>query len=132
LRELETVSDQSRLEPKEFSMPDLVRLYIRHVAIGFALAAVFTGLLLWFNVANLWHLVTHAPGGALAAILLVLFNGIVFSGVQFGIAITAMAKESDQDGDGGKGEGQIVGSLPVQQPVAIRVRQQHPRDVRLG
>jgi hypothetical protein len=111
-------------------MPDLVRLYIRHVALGFALAVVFTGLLFWFNVANLWHLVTHAPGGALAAVLLVVFNGIVFSGVQFGIAITAMAKDPEGDGDGGLRDSQIVGPLPLQQPVAVRVRQQHPRDAR--
>ncbi len=98
-------------------MPDLVRMYIRHVAIGFALAAVFTALLLWFNVANLWHLVTHAPGGALAALLLVVFNGIVFSGVQFGIAITSMAKATDRDDgdDGGRG------LLPVISPAALPV-----------
>jgi hypothetical protein len=78
-------------------MTHLVRFYIRHVAIGFVLAAVFTGLLLWFNVANLWHLVTHAPGGGLAVVLLVVFNGVVFSGVQFGIAIMSLAEDDAGD-----------------------------------
>ena len=44
-------------------MPKLVALYIRHTLIGFAAAAGFVALLFWFNVANLWHLVTHDPLG---------------------------------------------------------------------
>ncbi len=79
-------------------MPQLVRLYIRHVLTGFALAAVFTGLLVWFNVGNLWHLVTHTSEGPLAAFLLFFFNGIVFGGVQHGIAIMLMAREDDTSG----------------------------------
>jgi hypothetical protein len=79
-------------------MPALVRLYIRHVLIGYALAAVFTALLLWQNVANLWHLVTHSPEGPLAVGLLVMFNGIVFSGVQFGIAVMRMGDRDDAGG----------------------------------
>lgn len=76
-------------------MPRLVRLYIVQCAIGFAIAAAFVVMLLWFNVANLWHLVTHAQGGLLAVFLLWVFNGIVFSGVQFGIAVMRLA-EPDQ------------------------------------
>jgi len=85
-------------------MPKLVRLYIRHTIIGFGVSAVFVALLFWFDVAGLWHLVTHTDGGWLAAALLVVFNGIVFSGAQFGIAIMGMAepanKDSDRDGGG--------------------------------
>ena len=44
-------------------MPKLIRLYITQVAIGFGIAAAFVALLLWFNVANLWHLVTHTEQG---------------------------------------------------------------------
>ena len=71
-------------------MPDLIKMYIRQCAIGFAISAVFVGMLLYFNVGTLWHLVTHSDVGALAVILLWVFNGIVFAGVQFGIAIMAM------------------------------------------
>lgn len=81
-------------------MPALVRLYIRHTAIGFAVAALFVALLFWFDVAGLWHLVTHTEEGWLAAGLLVIFNGIVFSGAQFGIAVMSMARGTD--GDGGR------------------------------
>lgn len=79
-------------------MPELVRMYIRHTLIGFGAAAVFVALLFWFNVANLWYLVTHADGGLLAAFLLVMFNGIVFSGVQFGIAVMRMAEDDEPRG----------------------------------
>jgi hypothetical protein len=91
-------------------MPDLIRFYIRHTAIGFALAAVFVAMLLWFNVANLWHLVSHSPDGVLAVALLWMFNGIVLGGAQFGIAVMGMA-EKDDDPEGGQAE-----------PVAIPVR----------
>jgi len=37
-------------------MPKLISLYIRQVAIGFAISAAFVGMLLYFNVANLWQL----------------------------------------------------------------------------
>ena len=91
-------------------MPDLVRLYIRHTLIGFAAAAVFVALLFWFNVANLWHLVTHSPDGVLAAFLLFMFNGIVFSGVQFGIAVMGMAEREDT---GPRGNAPAHDAVPV-------------------
>ncbi len=80
-------------------MPDLIRLYIQQCLIGFALSAAFVAMLFTFNVMNLWHLVTHTEGGWLAAFLLFMFNGIVFSGVQFGIAIMRMKDDDDDDDD---------------------------------
>ena len=79
-------------------MPPLIRLYIRQVLIGFALGAAFTALLLWSGVGGLWHLVTHTAEGPLAVVLLVLFNGIVFAGVQFGIAVMRMAEPDEPRG----------------------------------
>ena len=101
-------------------MPRLVALYIRHTLIGFGLAAVFVALLFWFNVANLWHLVTHDPAGPLAAFLLVMFNGIVFSGVQFGIAIMRLGNEADSNDPRG---GQMI-PQPVRR--TTRPRRQRP------
>ncbi|MFD0979651.1 hypothetical protein [Tropicimonas aquimaris] len=82
-------------------MPQLVRLYIRQVIIGFLLSAVFVSLLMGVNVANLRHLVTHSSGGYIAVVMLWVFNGIVFAGVQFGISIMRM---SHDDGDSGRGK----------------------------
>jgi hypothetical protein len=99
-------------------MPDLVRLYLRQVAIGFGLAAAFTGLLLWLDVAGLRHLVTHTQEGPLAVVLLVVFNGIVFSGVQFGIAVMQMAETREGGGSGTKARAApvprtVAGAVPV-------------------
>ncbi|RYH12073.1 hypothetical protein [Tropicimonas sp. IMCC6043] len=81
-------------------MPKLVRLYIRQVAIGYLLSAVFVALLLSLNVVNLWHLVTHTSGGWIAVLMLFIFNGIVFAGVQFGISIMRMASDDEDSGRG--------------------------------
>jgi hypothetical protein len=82
-------------------MPKLIRLYIINVAIGFAIAAAFVGMLLWFDVANLWHLVTHNDKGLIAVAILWISNGIIFAGVQFGIAIMRMKDDDDDDSHGG-------------------------------
>lgn len=82
-------------------MPRLVRLYILNIAIGFVLALCFTGLLIWLDVAHLRHLILGSPAGWLAALMLVIFNTIVFAGVQFGIAIMRMAE--DDKPSGGRG-----------------------------
>jgi hypothetical protein len=81
-------------------MPELVKMYIRHVAIGFGIAAVFVAALLWFNVVNLAELVMTSNGGYLALFLLWFFNGLVFAGVQFGIAVMNMAEKPEKPGGG--------------------------------
>lgn len=102
-------------------MPDLVKMYIRQCAIGFALSAVFVALLLFYNVVNLWHLVTHSDVGLLAVFLLWLFNGIVFAGVQFGISIMLMKyDESDDDDDDHRGR--PVALTPVRVPATANSR----------
>ncbi len=82
-------------------MPKLIRLYITHCAIGFAIAAAFVAMLLWFNVANLWHLVSTSPSGLLAVVILWVSNGIVFAGVQFAIAVMRL-KDDEHPPRGGK------------------------------
>ncbi len=77
-------------------MPKLVKLYIRHVLIGFGISAVFVTSLLVLNVANLWGLVSSSPVGLIAAFMLFMSNGIVFAGVQFAIAVMRMADTDDQ------------------------------------
>ena len=81
-------------------MPKLIRLYIKNVAIGFGLAGVFVGMLLWFDIANLWHLISTSDKGWLALLILWLANGIIFAGVQFAIAVMRM-KDDDDDHHGG-------------------------------
>lgn len=79
-------------------MPNLVHLYIRECLLGFALAIVFSMALVVLNVGNLGHLVAEVDGGWLAFAMLCIFNGIVFSGVQFGITVMRMS-DASEDGD---------------------------------
>ena len=97
-------------------MPALVRLYIQSVALGFGIAGAFTAGLLWFDVAGLGHLVMASDIGWVAAAMLVVFNGIVFSAVQFAFRIMGMA-DSDEGSTGGKG---------VREPILVPVLSQVP------
>lgn len=97
-------------------MPKLIRLYITQVLAGFGLSAIFVGLLLYFNVANLWHLVTNSPGGLIAVVMLFMFNGIVFAGVQFSISIMRMARD-DTPGGGKKDDLPVMPARLVPVPV---------------
>ncbi|MEP4037239.1 MULTISPECIES: hypothetical protein [unclassified Pseudophaeobacter] len=76
-------------------MPKLVKLYIKNVIIGFCIAAGFVAMLLWFNVMNLWGLISQSSDGLLAVFLLWFMNGIVFAGVQFAWVIMSMAQKDD-------------------------------------
>ncbi len=101
-------------------MPRLVQFYIRQVILGFGLSALFVGLLMGFNVANLWHLVSGSDMGLLALIMLWVFNGVVFAGVQFGISIMRM----DQF-DGGSGGGRQQPLVQQTAPVVVPAQTQN-------
>jgi hypothetical protein len=81
-------------------MPELVKLYIRNVIIGFGISAVFVAALLYFDVMGLWALVSGSKDGVLAVFILWVMNGIVFASVQFGWAVMALAQK---DNDGPRG-----------------------------
>ena len=97
-------------------MPELVRLYIRSVALGFLISAAFTAGLVWWDVAGVGHLILGSDLGLVAAAMLVVFNGIVFSAVQFAFRIMGMA-ERDDGPQGGRGA-----RAPVLVPVPVAVR----------
>ncbi len=94
------------------AMPKLIRLYIINVAIGFALALVFVSAVVWSDVGGLWHLVTGSEMGWLAFIMMVVFNGIVFAGVQFAYAVMSLAAPEDGP-KGGKKQGVTPALAPV-------------------
>ncbi|CUJ91410.1 hypothetical protein RUE5091_01095 [Ruegeria denitrificans] len=74
-------------------MPKLIRLYITQVAWGFVISAMFVGVLLALNVANLRSLITGSDIGVVAILMIWFMNGIVFAGVQFAYAIMSMAEK---------------------------------------
>ena len=71
-------------------LPRIVRLYILHSIVGFVLSAVFTALVLWFDIVGIGHLVAHVEGGWIAALVFFVLNGIVFAGVQTAIVIMTL------------------------------------------
>ncbi|WP_245243011.1 hypothetical protein [Pararhodobacter sp. SW119] len=98
--------------------PRLVRLYIRQCLIGFALAAVFVGLLLGFDVAGLRGLILSTQGGWIALGLLVVFNGLVFAGVQFAITIMRMG-EPQSPGGGQRLRVLMPRGGPIPRPIPV-------------
>ncbi len=102
-------------------MPKLIRLYITHVAIGFGIAGCFVAMLLYFNIANLWHLVSGSDIGWLAVLILWLANGVVFAGVQFAIAVMRM-KDDDDEGPRGGHRQRIMQPEPQVIPVRADMR----------
>ncbi|MEL6839165.1 MAG: hypothetical protein AAFP85_07715 [Pseudomonadota bacterium] len=92
--------------------PDLMRLYLRHCAVGFVLSAVFVAMILWFNIANLAHLVFSTDVGYLAVFLLWFFNGTVFGSVQFAVSLMLNAEKDDDEPRGGTG-------VPIRVPATV-------------
>lgn len=97
-------------------MPKLVRLYIRHVLIGWGISAAFVAMLVWFNVAGLHHLILETDMGWLAGIMLWVSNSVVFAGVQFAIAVMLMA-EDDEGPKGGHRQRAQAALVPLAIPV---------------
>lgn len=102
-------------------MPKLIRLYIKSVAIGFALSAAFLALLLWADVAGLRHLVLGTSSGGIAAAVLFVMNGIVFASVQFAIAIMRLA-DDDEGPKGGLRAPQTFRLAPVKLAAKARTK----------
>ncbi len=112
-------------------MPQLIRLYIQSVAIGFALAAAFVGAMVWQDVMGIGHLILGSPSGWIAAAMMVVFNGIVFSGVQFGLRIMMMAEDDDTP-KGGLRQHDIPAPAPATIRATVRagIRAQAPASPR--
>ena len=103
-------------------MPKLVRLYIKSCVIGFALAVGFVVALVVMDVAGLQRLILSADMGWVAALMMVVFNGVVFSGIQFSIAVMLMAEGDDAPPRGGR-------MIPIRVEAVARSRRvvsQHP------
>jgi len=76
-------------------MPDHIKFILRHAGVGVLVALTFTGLILYFNVANIWHLVTHTAEGPIALAVFVVLCSITFGSVQIGLRIMSMGQDDD-------------------------------------
>ncbi|MCL6282252.1 hypothetical protein M3P21_01820 [Ruegeria sp. 2012CJ41-6] len=97
-------------------MPKLIRLYITQVLIGFGIAAIFVGLLLWLDVANLWTLIQRSDVAVLAIFILWFMNGIVFAGVQFAWAVMSLAEKDDTPKGGSRVAADLVPVRAIANP----------------
>ncbi|HWW48427.1 MAG TPA: hypothetical protein VNZ94_11365 [Xanthobacteraceae bacterium] len=88
-------------------MPELVRLLTRHALIGIALAVLFVGVLLTFDVGGLRTLATASSSGLLAIIALAAACSLTFASVQMGFAIMLLGTE----GPGENGNGRRIPTL---------------------
>jgi len=103
-------------------MPDHIRFILRHAAFGFVLSFAFVGMLLAFDVAGLWHLVTHTAEGPIALAVLTVLCGITFGSAQVGYKIMTMGEEDKDDDQGGKRD--AVYTLDA---IPVPVRAERPR-----
>jgi len=106
------------LNVKETTMPDHIRMILKHGLIGFGISVAFTAMILVFNIGNLWHLVTHTTEGPVAVAMLIIFGTVTFGSAQIGYMIMSMGEDEDDD-QGGKRD-----ALPVADPVAIPINAQ--------
>lgn len=104
-------------------MPRLVQLFLVSTAIGYALAAAFLGLVIWYDIANLGHLILEVDGGWFAGAIFVVLTGNVFAAVQVGISVmrnVGQDEPPDPSGHSG-GIGRQHATIPV------KVDQNRPR-----
>ena len=80
-------------------MPKLIRLYIDSVLVGLALAIGFMALLVLLDVAQLGRLVLGSDDGIVAALMIVVFFGGLFSSVQFALRVVLLDVAHDRRED---------------------------------
>lgn len=102
-------------------MPKLVRLYIQSIAVGLALSVLFLGALLALDIGGLRGLILGSSSGLVASVMLVVFNGIIFSGAQFAYVIMRLA-DRDDGPRGGRGVRLEAVPVPVKAPARLAQR----------
>ncbi|MEM6303301.1 MAG: hypothetical protein AAF744_01180 [Pseudomonadota bacterium] len=79
----------------------MIRFFLTQAVIGFIVATVFVAVLLFLNVANLWHLISGSDVGLIALVVFWALNALVFAGAQMAVAVMLMADEEDDAPRGG-------------------------------
>lgn len=89
-------------------MPDHIKYLMTHAVIGAAAGVCFSGLLIFLDVAGLWHLVVETADGPLAAAIMTVFFVITFASVQMGRAVMSLAERLDDEDGNGPGGGELI------------------------
>jgi hypothetical protein len=94
-------------------IPVAVRFMVLHALVGFGLAALFVGAVLWSDPGGVGTLILR-EGGLPVIALLWFFTGLTFGSVQIGAAVML------QDGPQAPPRGGL--RVPVAVPVRVRAR----------
>lgn len=73
------------------------RQFKKNSAVGFFLSAVFLGMTLWFNIAGLMSFIAETTLGWIVALVMWLFNGVLFTWVQIILTGRSMRDDDDED-----------------------------------
>lgn len=100
----------------------LIKFCVGHAAFGVGIAFGLIGLMLAFDVANLWTLVMANDMGFVALAIMTVFFSITFGSVQIGIAL--MTRQWDDDGSRPRRMTMPVlpQTLAQRQPVPVRIK----------
>ncbi len=99
-------------------MPRIAQFYLKQSLIGFGIAALFVAGILYFNVVNLWHLISTSNIGLMALVVFWVLNGIVFAGVQMAVAVMLLADDDKNEGGPRGRSAQLI-------PVPTKTRSPH-------
>jgi hypothetical protein len=101
-------------------LPILVRFLVCHGSLGFGVAAVFVGALLWFDPQDAGTLLLTAAGHWWPALVLWFFTGLTFGSVQIGVATMLLAQADTPPRRGTGAPATLAPTLLA--PVLLRVR----------
>ena len=74
-------------------MPSLVSFFVKHILIGFAIAAIFVAMLLYLDINGLQTMIIKDEMWYLALFLLWFGNATVFGALQVAYAVMTMAED---------------------------------------
>ena len=86
-------------------MPGLARFLLHHCLVGFTLAFVFVGFLLWKDVGRIATLAGNVEGGWIFLGVATFFIASTFASVQMGMAVMLAGAPQNDDEDGRSGGG---------------------------
>ncbi|MEL6169306.1 MAG: hypothetical protein AAFR35_11480 [Pseudomonadota bacterium] len=98
-------------------MPAIFRFYVRHSIVGFAVAALFVAAIYATDMFGLWSMVRKSPDAVLVTLIFWVLNGLVFAGVQTGVAVFLMAEHDAPPN--GPGPGTRAEAMPLAVPVPV-------------
>jgi hypothetical protein len=101
-------------------LPRVIPFMVRHAMLGFAIAALFVGGLLAFDIGGFAALLQGAPWATriMATALLWFMTGLTFASAQMGFALMALSDDSRETGGWRRFLGRLLDRLLRPSPVA--------------